>query len=139
MENFSKTQFVSDNYNFIKSEFIIFLAALVAPITPMLFLIGLLIVADTMSGVYSAFNEGGFTSIKSRILRNGLLPKIIFYPIAILISQAMESQFQSLPIMKTTGFLIMSFEARSIGENYKQIFGKSLIASLKELLHKEKL
>ena len=125
-----------DNYNYVKAEFFVFVAALVAPTTPMLFLIGLLIVTDTLSGVWGAVKKGGWDAFKSKALSIGLLPKIIFYPLAIIMAQAMESQFPMIPCMKTTGFLLMAVEVTSITENYKIIFGKSILGSLRDLLSK---
>lgn len=137
MPNLSFKDLLIDNFNFIKSEFIVLLAALIAPTVGMMFLIGLLVVTDTISGIWAALKERGWDGFKSRLLSNGLLPKLILYPIAILVSQAIENEFYYIPIMKVTGFLIMSFEFKSIGENYKKIFGVSIIGDIKKLLSKK--
>ncbi len=134
MPNLAFKSFFEDNFNFLKSEFIVLLAALIAPTVSMIFLIGILVFTDTFTGVWVALKRKGWNGFQSRVLSNGLLPKLIFYPIAILVSQAIENEFSLVPIMKVTGFLIMSFEFKSIGENYKNIFGVSLMADLKNLI-----
>ena len=137
MESFNTKQVFMDNYNYIKSEFIVFVTALVAPTVPMLFLIGFLIMMDTFSGVWGAIKKNGWSAFKSKLLSTGLLPKLIFYPLAILLAQAMESQFPMLPCMKTVGFLIMSIEIKSVGENYRIIFGISIFDSLRNIISKK--
>ena len=136
MNTFNIKQFFIDNYQFVKNEWIVFIAALVAPTAQMLILIGLLIFTDTLSGIWGSIKTGGWKAFKSRILSLGILPKLIFYPLAIIMAQAMESQFPIIPAMKTTGFLLMSIEVKSIGENYKLIFGKPILSSLKDMLLK---
>ena len=130
-------QFLSDNFNFIKSEFFILLAALIAPTIGMLFVLGALIIVDTLSGVYAALKLKGWGGVKSRTLSNGLLPKLVFYPLAILICQAIENEFSELPIMRVTGFIIMSIEFKSIGENYKAIFRVSIFKEFKSFMSKK--
>lgn len=137
MESFNVKQVFMDNYNYIKSEFIVFVTALVAPTVPMLFLIGFLIMMDTFSGIYGAIKKGGWRAFKSKLLSTGVMPKLIFYPLAILLAQAMESQFPMIPCMKTVGFVIMTIEVKSISENYKIIFGISIFDSLRNLISKK--
>jgi len=136
MSSLNIKQFFMDNYNYVKAEFFVFVAALVAPTTPMLFLIGFLIMMDTLSGIWGSITKGGWGAFKSKLLSTGILPKVIFYPLAILMAQAMENQFPIIPVMKTTAFLIMSIEVKSISENYKIIFGKSILGSMKDILFK---
>lgn len=134
MNTFNFKQFLIDNYHFIKNEFFVFMAAIVAPITPMLFLIGILIVTDTLSSIWAAVKRKGWGGFKSRFMALGIIPKLIFYPLAVIMAQSVETVYPEIPMLKVTGFILMSIEMKSITENYNLIFGKSVFDSLKDLL-----
>ena len=88
-------------------------------ISPMF--IGLLIFADTLTGMWKAFKKGGWLAVKSRPLSDGLLPKLTMYPLILLIASGCESYFAIIPFIKGAVFLLMCIELKSLIENLNVI------------------
>lgn len=129
---------ITEYVNLFKLELFSFIVLLITPIVPALWLIGLLIFIDTFTGVWSAIKQNGWVSFKSRTLSNGVIPKITMYPLALLIASACESAFTSIPFIKSTLFILMSIELKSLTENFKVILKINVFDYIKAFIFKGK-
>jgi len=125
-------------HQIVKVEIIAFLLLLVVPIISALWLMGLLIIADTLTGIWAAYNEKGWQAIKSRPFSDGVLPKITMYPLALLIASGCEYSFNSIPFIKSTLFILMCIELKSLTENFKVILKINIFNFVKILILKGK-
>lgn len=126
-------------FNFIttaKIEISAFLVALFLPTVGSLLLIGFLIFADTLTGIWKSVKNDGWKGFKSRNLSDGVLPKLTMYPLILLISSGCESQFESIPFIKTSTFLLMCIELKSLIENFNIILKINLFTYLKTFIFK---
>ena len=122
--------------NEVKLEIIAFLVALCVPIIPGLMLIGLLIFADTFTGIWKSVKGKGWDSWKSKIMKEGILEKIIMYPLALLIGSGCEYIFPEIPFIKSSIFLLMCIEIKSLVENFNEILGINLFIYIKTFILK---
>tara|TARA_R110001632_G_scaffold42462_1_gene107527 strand:+ start:877 stop:1329 length:453 start_codon:yes stop_codon:yes gene_type:complete len=125
--------------NFITNtrlEIVAFMVALFLPTVGSLLLIGFLIFADTLTGVWKSIKNNGWKGFKSRDLSDGMLPKLTMYPLILLIASGCESQFESIPFIKTSTFLLMCIELKSLIENFNIILKINLFTYLKTLIFK---
>jgi len=129
---------ITEYVNLFKLELFSFMVLLITPITPALWLMGLLIFIDTFTGVWSSVKQNGWIDFKSRTLSNGVLPKITMYPLALLIASACESAFNSIPFIKSTLFILMSIELKSLLENFKVILKINVFDYVKAFIFKGK-
>lgn len=120
----------------LKLEIISFIIALCVPIIPALLFMGLLIFADTLTGMWKAFKVGGWINVKSRNLSDGVLPKITMYPLLLLIASACESHFDSIPFIKGSVFILMCIELKSLIENVNIILKINLFTYIKTFILK---
>jgi len=130
-----------DIFNFITSariEIAAFMIALFMPTIGSLMLIGFLIFADTLTGILKSIRKNGWKGFKSRNLSDGVLPKLTMYPLILLIASGCESQFESIPFIKTSTFLLMTIEVKSLVENFNVILKINLFSYLKTLIFKGK-
>ena len=95
--------------------------------------IGLLIFADTITGMWKAFKSGGWLNVKSRNLSDGMLPKLTMYPLILLIASGCEHSFDSIPFVKGSVFLLMCIELKSLVENLNVILKVNLFKHIKTL------
>ena len=107
--------------NTIKLEIVTFIIALFVPTITGLLFIGLLIFADTLTGVWKTIKTDGWQGVKSRILSDGILPKITMYPLILLIASGCEFNFKDIPFIKSSIFLLMCIELKSLSENLNVI------------------
>lgn len=119
-----------------KLEIVSFLIALFSPTVGGLLLIGLLIFADTITGVIKSVKKHGWKGFKSRNLSNGLVPKLTMYPLILLIASGCESQFPNIPFIKSSVFLLMCIELRSLVENMNIILKINLFNYIKTFILK---
>jgi len=117
------------------------ITAFFMPISGIIFLVGFLILIDTITGVWKAkkLNQ----PITSRKL-SAIISKLALYEVAVImlylidywILDAIVLKFFSVPLMvtKITALTLCSIELISISENYKIIYGLNIWESLKNLL-----
>ena len=125
--------------NFITNtriEIAAFMVALFLPTVGSLLLIGFLIFADTLTGIWKSVKNNGWKGFQSRNLSDGMLPKLTMYPLILLIASGCESQFEATPFIKTSTFLLMCIELKSLIENFNIILKINLFSYLKTLIFK---
>ncbi len=121
---------------YIRKEWAIFIVAICTPIVPMLFFIGMLIVADTLTSFWASKKKN--KPIVSARMFDCLVPKLILYPSGILLASAFEYLYPEIPAIKVTSFMFISVEAKSLGENFTIILGMPFVKWLKLLIFKGK-
>ncbi len=119
-----------------KVEIVTFLIALFLPTVGSLLLVGFLIFADTFTGIWKAIKSGGWSGFESDPLKEGLVPKLILYPLAILIGSACELSFPSIPFIKAATFLLMAIELKSLIENINKILKINLFKYIRTYIAK---
>ena len=117
------------------------ITAFFLPISGILFLVGFLILIDTITGIWKAKKLK--QTITSRKL-SAIVSKLALYECAVImlfcidfwILDAIVLKFFSVPLMvtKITALTLCSIELISISENYKVIYGINIWQSLKNLL-----
>jgi hypothetical protein len=117
------------------------ITAFFLPISGIIFLVGFLILIDTIPGVWKAKKLK--QPITSRKL-SAIISKLALYEVAVImlylidywILDAIVLKFFSVPLMvtKITALTLCSIELISISENYKIIYGLNIWESLKNLL-----
>ena len=117
------------------------ITAFFMPISGILFLVGFLILIDTITGIWKAKKLK--QTITSRKL-SAIVSKLALYECAVImlfcidfwILDAIVLKFFSVPLMvtKITALTLCSIELISISENYKVIYGINIWESLKNLL-----
>jgi hypothetical protein len=117
------------------------ITAFFMPISGILFLVGFLILIDTITGIWKAKKLK--QAITSRKL-SAIISKLALYEVAVImlylidywILDAIVLKFFSVPLMvtKITALTLCSIELISISENYKIIYGLNIWESLKNLL-----
>jgi hypothetical protein len=130
-------------------QYIIQLLAVVGsfflPISGILFLIGFAIFVDTLTGIWKAKKLG--IPITSRKL-SAIVSKLFLYEVAVILTYLIDKfilndiilQFFTVPLMltKILSLVLVSIEAISISENYKQVKGIDIWSALKNLLQRSK-
>ena len=114
----------------------LYLIGFFAPVAEWLFLVGLFVVADFITGIFASINEGDkFTSKKAR----NTVEKLAVYGVCILIAKSIQSFFfPELPAMKMVSSLIAFIELKSIDENVKRLTGKSIFGEIIRLFKPKK-
>lgn len=117
------------------------ITAFFLPISGIIFLVGFLILIDTITGVWKAKKLK--QPITSRKL-SAIISKLALYEVAVImlylidywILDAIVLKFFSVPLLvtKITALTLCSIELISISENYKIIYGLNIWQSLKNLL-----
>jgi len=117
------------------------ITAFFMPISGIIFLVGFLILIDTITGIWKAKKLK--QPITSRKL-SAIISKLALYEVAVImlylidywILDAIVLKFFSIPLMvtKITALTLCSIELISISENYKIIYGLNIWDSLKNLL-----
>jgi len=117
------------------------ITAFFMPISGIIFLVGFLILIDTITGIWKAKKLK--QPITSRKL-SAIISKLALYEVAVImlylidywILDAIVLKFFSVPLMvtKITALTLCSIELISISENYKIIYGLNIWESLKLLL-----
>jgi len=119
-------------------EFILgFLGVFFFDITGALVAVGFLVMADTFTGVWAAFKRKEI--ISSRRL-GGIIPKLILYPLAIIIAKvARDYLSEDIPWVYVTTGIIAAVEVRSNFENIGDILGFNLWNRIKKIIWKDKI
>lgn len=115
------------------SKLLLVILAALAPIKTVIICVGVLVMADMITGVWAAYKKG--ESIKSAGLRR-TVSKFVIYQIAIITGFIVEKYLvgDSIPITKVLGGMIGLVELKSILENANVITGTDLFRLLIERL-----
>lgn len=114
------------------------LVALLAPIHTIVVATAVLIIFDTVTGIWAAAKRGDMiTSAKFR----GVVSKSVIYLIGLIAAFIVEHymQFDVVPVVKLTAAGIGSTEMLSIIENLNTIAGKNIFDSLKAAIGSQNL
>jgi len=115
------------------------------PISGLLFLIGFVIILDTITGIWKSLKNKtpltsrGLSAIASKLLLYEVTV-ILFYMIDKFILNHIILQFFSVELMltKILALILVSIEVMSINENYKAVKGLDLWQAMKNLFARAK-
>jgi hypothetical protein len=121
------------------------LSAFLMPISGLLFLVGFVIVLDTITGVWKSYKNKvkitsrGLSAIISKMLLYEVTV-IMFYMIDKFILNSIILQFFSVELLltKVLALILVSIEVMSINENYKAVKGLDLWQAMKNLFARAK-
>jgi phage-related holin len=115
-----------------------FLSLFFAGLAPALFAIGFLIMMDTVTGIWAAYNKGGRKSITSR--KGGrIVMKLILYPASVIVAKVAEQYLlPEIPFLKVTLGILATIEVKSIFENISLLLGFDLWDRIRERIWKDK-
>ena len=119
-------------------DILAFLAMFLLTVEPALWAIGMLIFADTLTGIWKTVYKFGWEAFDSRKLGR-VLAKIILYPLALLLAYDCEHILApSIPWLYVTMGIIAMVEVKSIFENIGIILGYDLWQKIKDAIWKAK-
>lgn len=126
-------------------KLIAMLWAFLMPISGLLFLVGFVIMLDTITGIWKSIKNKvpvtsrGLSAIASKMLLYQVTV-ILFYMIDEFILNKIILQFFSVPLMltKVLSLILVSIEVMSINENYKAVKGLDLWQAMKNLFARAK-
>lgn len=135
-------------FNTIKANWMKLMAVLWAflmPISGLLFLVGFVIILDTITGVWKSYKQKvkitsrGLSAIISKMLLYEVTV-ILFYMIDHFILNNIILQFFSVDLLltKVLSLILVSIEVMSINENYKAVKGLDLWQAMKNLFARAK-
>jgi hypothetical protein len=121
------------------------IGAFLMPISGLLFLVGFVIVLDTITGVWKSvknkvpITSRGLSAIISKMLLYEVTV-IMFYMIDKFILNSIILQFFSVELLltKVLALILVSIEVMSINENYKAVKGLDLWQAMKNLFARAK-
>jgi hypothetical protein len=121
------------------------IGAFLMPISGLLFLVGFVIVLDTITGVWKSvknkvkITSRGLSAIISKMLLYEVTV-IMFYMIDQFILNNIILQFFSVELLltKVLALILVSIEVMSINENYKAVKGLDLWQAMKNLFSRAK-
>jgi hypothetical protein len=121
------------------------IGAFLMPISGLLFLVGFVIVLDTITGVWKSIKNKvpitsrGLSAIISKMLLYEITV-IMFYMIDQFILNNIILQFFSVELLltKVLALILVSIEVMSINENYKAVKGLDLWQAMKNLFARAK-
>jgi hypothetical protein len=121
------------------------IGAFLMPISGLLFLVGFVIVLDTITGVWKSYKHKikitsrGLSAIISKMLLYEVTV-IMFYMIDKFILNSIILQFFSVELLltKVLALILVSIEVMSINENYKAVKGLDLWQAMKNLFARAK-
>jgi hypothetical protein len=121
------------------------IGAFLMPISGLLFLVGFVIVLDTITGVWKSvknkvkITSRGLSAIISKMLLYEVTV-ILFYMIDKFILNNIILQFFSVDLLltKVLALILVSIEVMSINENYKAVKGLDLWQAMKNLFSRAK-
>jgi Bacteriophage holin family len=121
------------------------IGAFLMPISGLLFLVGFVIVLDTITGVWKSIKNK--VKITSRGL-SAIISKMLLYEITVIMFYMIDQfilnniilQFFSVELLltKVLALILVSIEVMSINENYKAVKGLDLWQSMKNLFARAK-
>lgn len=119
--------------------------AFLMPISGLLFLVGFVIVLDTVTGIWKSYKNKvpvtsrGLSAIISKMLLYEVTV-VLFYMIDHFILNNIVLQFFSVQLLltKVLSLILVSIEVMSINENYKAVKGLDLWQAMKNLFARAK-
>lgn len=119
--------------------------AFLMPISGLLFLVGFVIILDTITGVWKSIKNKvpitsrGLSAIISKMLLYEVTV-VLFYMIDHFILNGIIKQFFSVDLLctKVLSLILISIEVMSINENYKAVKGLDLWQAMKNLFARAK-
>jgi hypothetical protein len=121
------------------------IGAFLMPISGLLFLVGFVIVLDTITGVWKSIKNK--VKITSRGL-SAIISKMLLYEVTVIMFYMIDQfilnhiilQFFSVELLltKVLALILVSIEVMSINENYKAVKGLDLWQSMKNLFARAK-
>jgi hypothetical protein len=121
------------------------ISAFLMPISGLLFLVGFVIVLDTITGVWKSVKNK--TKITSRGL-SAIISKMLLYEVTVILFYMIDHfilnniilQFFSVQLLltKILALILVSIEVMSINENYKAVKGLDLWQAMKNLFSRAK-
>ena len=134
-----KQLIISHTSVFMKTILVFF-----SPIKPIILLVGLSTVLDTIAGIWRAKKLK--EKVSSRKARKGLIPKLMSYIIAVLlvyttdffIINELVSNFISIDYLATKliSLALISVEVKSIDESFKAVKGCSFLQKITDIILK---
>lgn len=134
-----KQLIISHTSVFMKTILVFF-----SPIKPIILLVGLSTVLDTIAGIWRAKKLK--EKVSSRKARKGLIPKLMSYIIAVLlvyttdffIINELVSNFISIDYLATKliALALISVEVKSIDESFKAVKGCSFLQKITDIILK---
>jgi hypothetical protein len=126
-------------------KLIAMLWAFLMPISGLLFLVGFVIVLDTVTGIWKSYKNKvkitsrGLSAIISKMLLYEVTV-VLFYMIDTFILNNIILQFFSVDLLltKVLALILVSIEVMSINENYKAVKGLDLWQAMKNLFARAK-
>lgn len=126
-------------------KLIAMLWAFLMPISGLLFLVGFVIVLDTVTGIWKSYKNKvkitsrGLSAIISKMLLYEVTV-VLFYMIDTFILNNIILQFFSVELLltKVLALILVSIEVMSINENYKAVKGLDLWQAMKNLFARAK-
>lgn len=130
----------SGKMNYLKALLVSILSFFI-PIVPLLLLVGLFILSDTILGVWAAKKRG--EKITSRKLGN-IIPKMLLYQGAVIIGYTLDKLLLEEFIMlvfnidmmvtKLIAMTLIFIETLSLNENIECISGKNIFKAFKQMI-----
>ncbi len=127
---------------------IAFLGSFFLEIQQALLAIGFLIMTDTFTGIWAAWNEGakakgswkkGFKHVQSRKMGR-IIIKLILYPLAVIVSKVAQDYLTpAIPWVDVTTGILAVIEVKSIFENMSKLLGYDLWLKIKKRIWSDKL
>ena len=119
--------------------------AFLMPISGLLFLVGFVILLDTVTGIWKSYKNKvkitsrGLSAIISKMLLYEVTV-VLFYMIDHFILNSIILQFFSVDLLltKVLALILVSIEVMSINENYKAVKGLDLWQAMKNLFARAK-
>lgn len=127
-----KTWLINNLHNLILATI-----AVISPVKELLLVVGFLIVADFIVGLFRAYRKG--EEITSRKMGN-TISKILLYNIMILSVYFLDHYLlkTGLKLEKIAASLIAIVECKSLDESFKTLFGWSIFDKLKKIISRGK-
>ena len=126
-------------------KILITLSAFLMPIKPLMILVGLMIILDTIFGIWKCKKQG--TEITSKGL-SSIVSKMVLYEAAVILIFALEKfmlgefvlLFTAIPLFltKVVATLLVGIELTSMSENFKGATGISIWQKIKVMLGRAK-
>lgn len=126
-------------------KILIILSAFLMPIKPLMILVGLMIILDTIFGVWKCKKQG--TKVTSKGL-SAIVSKMVLYQVAVILIFALEKfmfgdfvqLFTAIPLFltKVVATLLVGIEITSISENIEEATGVNIWQRIKIMLGRAK-
>jgi hypothetical protein len=116
-------------------EMTAFIVLFFSPIKEVLLATGALIMFDTITGVWAAKKKGGWKAVNSGKLKR-VVPKLILYPVVLMVAQVAETLFEGIPYVKVASGMLSVVEVKSIYENVSSVLGFDVWGKFQDTLIK---